>query len=271
MTFKQPQRRAFTLIELLVVIAIIAILVALLLPAIQQAREAARRTQCRNSLKQWGIALHNYHETHSALPMGKNRLIHWTFRSMLLPQLDQAPLYDSIDFSYRPHCFQYVTTAGNKNPADDHVPVYFCPSDPNIQRPFTGFLGVHMPGNYLGLSGSRNNTTDGVLFSNSAVAFSHITDGQSNTIAMGERGIPSQLNIGWMLCGSNSDAFVSMQVGLTPGDASGAHNNHFWSYHTGGAHFLLADGSVRFVSDNIDYATLVSLSTRDKNDLPGPF
>jgi prepilin-type N-terminal cleavage/methylation domain-containing protein/prepilin-type processing-associated H-X9-DG protein len=265
------QRRAFTLIELLVVIAIIAILVALLLPAIQSAREAARRIQCRNSLKQWGLALHNYHETHSVLPMGKSRLRHWTFRSMLLPQLDQAPLFDDIDFGYRPHCFQYIMNAGSKNPADDSIPVYFCPSDVNGQRLYTGFLGVHMPGNYVGVSGSANLKTDGAFFSNSATTFAQFIDGQSNTIAMGERGIPRQRNVGWMLCGSNSDAFVSMEIGLTPGDDSGTHNDHFWSYHPEGAHFLLADGSVRYISNNVDHATLVGLSTLSRNELLGQF
>ena len=103
------QRRAFTLIELLVVIAIIAVLIALLLPAVQQARESARRTQCKNNLKQLGVAMHNYLDTHSVFPFGKGPsyagapvYARWSQHAMLLPFLDQAPLYNSIDFSYPP-------------------------------------------------------------------------------------------------------------------------------------------------------------------------
>ena len=89
MNHRHPRRAGFTLIELLVVIAVIAVLVALLLPAVQQARESARRVQCKNNLKQWGLALQNYHESRSMLPMGKINTLHWTYRAMLLPELDQ--------------------------------------------------------------------------------------------------------------------------------------------------------------------------------------
>ena len=97
--------RAFTLIELLVVIAIIAVLVALLLPAVQQAREAARRTQCRNNLKQYGIALHNYHDAHQIFPIGNVGNRFWTFQAMLLPFLDQISLFNRCNFNYPGTCF----------------------------------------------------------------------------------------------------------------------------------------------------------------------
>src|SRR5215471_881834 len=107
--------RAFTLIEVLVVVAIIAVLVALLLPAVQQAREAARRSQCSNNLKQFGLALHNYHEAHRAFPIGNVLYRFWTFQSMLLPHLDQVALYKRCDYSYPASCFYANIAAGPDN------------------------------------------------------------------------------------------------------------------------------------------------------------
>src|SRR5262245_32200947 len=106
---KRSSHRGFTLIELLVVIAIIAILIALLLPAVQQAREAGRRTECKNNLKQIGLGLHNYHDTFRVFPFGKGGsypavpvYARWSQHAMILPYIDQAPLYNSIDFNYPP-------------------------------------------------------------------------------------------------------------------------------------------------------------------------
>lgn len=265
-----PHRRGFTLIELLVVIAIVAILLALLLPAVQQVREAARRGQCRNHLKQWGLALQNYHEAHSALPMGKTGLRHWIFRSMLLPQMDQNALYGQINYEFNPHCFDYVKST-TQNPADRFLPFYACPSDPHSERLYSGFLGNHMPGSYPGVSGSTPTARDGIFHVDSAIRFRDITDGLSVTAMMGERGIPQALNIGWVLCGSTQDAYVDMQIGLIPGDASGAHNDHFWSWHPGGAHFLMADGAVKFLSDNSDRNLLIGVSTRSGNEVLSGF
>ena len=267
----RDRKRGFTLIELLVVITIIAILIALLLPAVQQAREAARRSQCRSNLKQWGIALHNYHDAHSAVPMGKVALRHWTFRSMLLPYIDQVNLYEQLDFEFNPECFTYSMVTVPDNPLDDFVPVYACPSDPNSGRISVGPLGSHAPSSYPGVSGSTSTSKNGILYVDSAIRFRDVTDGLSTTVAMGERGIPEALNIGWTLCGSTQDAFLDMQIGLIPSNPGGTHNDHFWSWHAGGAHFLVADGAVRFLSDTTDHNVLVGLSTRSGDELPGEF
>jgi len=162
------KRRAFTLIELLVVIAIIAILIALLLPAVQQAREAARRTQCRNHLKQIGLALHNYHDTHLTFPAsvyssGRSPsgglVTNVTGWIMLLPFLDQAPLYNQFDFNHAtgtydgggncPDSSLFPVSGGTPTKSlagtdagitanvalgSTIIPVFFCPSDPGTQK-----------------------------------------------------------------------------------------------------------------------------------------
>jgi len=140
-------RRAFTLIELLVVIAIIAILVALLLPAVQQARESARRSQCRNNLKQFGLAMHNYHETTGVFPYtsthslpGTTRM--WTFNAFLLPYLEQAPLYHSLNFSISGHSSANLALLRAR-----FFPVMTCPTNPNANG-FTSAPSSTYPGQY---------------------------------------------------------------------------------------------------------------------------
>jgi len=271
MSLRLQRRTGFTLIELLVVIAVIAVLVALLLPAVQQAREAARRAQCKNNLKQWGLALQNYHESRSMFPMGKINTLHWTYRAMLLPELEQQAMFDKVPLGTM--CFTYIAPLpSSQNPADDFLPIYACPSDPNSGRKFSDpVLGEHMPGNYVGCSGSTNTARDGVLYVNSMTRFRDLTDGASNTIGVGERGISNQLNIGWSLCGANQDAFISVEFGIGPGDASGVHNDRFWSHHVGGCHFTLMDGSVRFLSANLSQSVINALSTRGGEDVVGEF
>jgi prepilin-type N-terminal cleavage/methylation domain-containing protein len=186
----KKHRRGFTLIELLVVIAIIAILISLLLPAVQQAREAARRTQCRNNLKQIGIALHNYTEAQQAFPMGrcsKGLSVH----ARLLPYLDQAPLYNQVNFNVA------WNHAGNEPVRGMAVPLFLCPSDPSGGIP-AGWAG----NNYRANQGSEilygNATTvpgdpnvgmrgpNGMFFLNSRMQFADLTDGASNTALFSE-------------------------------------------------------------------------------------
>lgn len=216
-SFCKSHRRAFTLIELLVVIAIIAILVALLLPAVQQAREAARRSQCKNNLKQLGVALHNYHGVHQTFPPGHIRPPWgqaadrecWGWAVFILPDLDQGPLYQNLEVD------EYTledTLAGN-NPSVDprdalqtRISVFLCPSDSNEglvdpSRHFGGGVGTNAGGlgnfrpsisNYMGSRGTRDqpqqtNDTHGMFFFNSSVSFKDVRDGTSATFLLGER------------------------------------------------------------------------------------
>ena len=271
---KKASPRGFTLVELLVVIAIIGILVALLLPAIQAAREAARRAKCSNNLKQWGLAVQMYQDTYSRIPTGITVPGQWTFRAMMLQFVEQTEVWERMDFDTPTHCFDASAIAGVENPSDDAVPIYFCPSDPLSKQVFEDYFGAdYMPTEYMGVLGGRSDdpwSNDGAFHINSRLSLADFIDGTSNTVVMGERGIPDDLFWGWATCGATAwDVFVSMRFGYAYGDSSGAHLNHFWSYHPGGSYFLFADGSTRFIAYDIDYDTLVALATRSGGEVPG--
>ncbi len=183
-------RRAFTLIELLVVIAIIAMLVALLLPAVQQAREAARRTQCRNHLKQLGLALNNYHDVHLCFPPGRLRSLVdgqgrcFSAYAYLLPYLDAATLYQQINFDANPE------DAVNAVALEQTIPFFLCPSDQF--RKLQGNSAVHnyplCTGSTLSLS-PRNPggvRVTGLFYENSSVRFGDVSDGSSQTVCISE-------------------------------------------------------------------------------------
>ncbi len=199
-TNRARRARGFTLIELLVVIAIIAVLIALLLPAVQQAREAARRSQCKNNLKQLTLALHNYESTHSVFPPGSLGFpFVWSAQAQLLPFVDQANLKNLLVFEVPPLAAfgtGYNATQVNQNEAAalTPIPMLTCPSD-RERVTNSNYGGISYPGS----AGSGVNSTavttddgsvsnaDGIFFTRSKIGFRDVTDGSSNTAAFGEQ------------------------------------------------------------------------------------
>lgn len=291
---ERHRSRGFTLVELLVVIAVIGILVALLLPAVQQARAAARRSQCQNNLKQIGLALHNYHDMHLTFPMGSGvqGVGAWGMMTFLMPQLDQSAVYNTINFENTDCCAEIRMLQGinppgppQPDPSSQNFAVLNCPSDPNAGillldgAPCAFQCGNLYAGSYLGVAGSNSGggcggipSGNGTFFDISSTQIADITDGTSHTLIVGERGIPSDRVWGWHICGgteceqylSTAGGFAPMTDG--PGCANPPRVTQFWSWHDQGGHFLAGDGSVHFLSYNIDTQSYKQLSTRAGNE-----
>ena len=288
--------RGFTLVELLVVIAIIGILIALLLPAVQAAREAARRAQCSNNLKQMGLALHNYATANrSHFPAGSPGAFKHGLFTHMLPYLEQQPLYDQLDLM----CETYDTY--HEPHKFDVVDCYVCPSWPHgaVDRedPYTGALTT-----YQGVAGAYpdvppfesasyagNIPKNGIFGWAFVRSMSGVTDGLSNTLAMGEFvEIDSEPTSGvewwarppgavraWVFGGSQDIGLYASKVLVHAINAKvnrGTDNvkyNHLpmGSYHPGGAHFLVGDGSVTFLSESISLETYWNLATVDGGEV----
>ena len=346
MTRHPGKLRGFTLIELLVVIAIIAVLIALLLPAVQQAREAARRTQCKNNLKQLGLALANYHDVYNKFPNGNIPTAAWgwglSWYARILPYVDQAPLYNQINFSgTHPGWAWSGDPAGNNNGAAfSKAPLNFviCPSSPLSATRNAGSYNI-THAQYMGIMGATDgdgftNPTNRKAFASGccdpqttaslitsggsfvpvrAYNLKDFSDGSSNVIMVGEAsnwgrdasGSPIEINgvHGIMMGGptlaiidENPGGGFERQFNLTTvryrpnapacydgtaggtcgalwpgvGDNYGV-NNPLSSPHTGGVQVLMGDGTVRFVSENINMLNFRRLCTRDDGSTVGDF
>jgi prepilin-type N-terminal cleavage/methylation domain-containing protein len=281
MSRQRRRKRGFTLVELLVVIAIIGTLIALLLPAIQAAREAGRRTQCLNNLKQCGLGLLAYHASLNKFPVGNvapsphnSAGGWWGFQARILPFLESRNIYDLCNFTYQGSCFDWVVLqqSRKRSPATMILDYYKCPDDPLRNEiyhdPAFGDYGCT---DYLGVMGTSPSSGDGILLHgnyNSAVSLTTVTDGASHTLIMGERGVSNDL-YGWPYCGAGDsngtgcgDNLMATNLGLSAGLPDGNHNYHFWSYHAELAHFLWADGAARPLTYDLDYNVLQALATR---------
>lgn len=280
-------KKGFTLIELLVVIAIIAILIALLLPAVQQAREAARRSTCKNNLKQIGLALHNYHDSHRIFPYGYNTVpgagcadgtgdirTGWGF--FILPFIDQAPLYQFCNTNGASDCPIWHTTTAlidtGGTGARASIPVYNCPSDPmgGINTDISS--GIFGKSNYKGVTNEA--TSQAYTFGTSAVTsrMRDFTDGTSNTIQVGEAAtIGSYVGAVWMGVISDVHDNMANAVSSATWAINGTDSDAFNSTHTGGCHFLMGDGKVRFISENINRDLYQDLATKNGGEVIGEF
>lgn len=311
--------RGFTLIELLVVIAIIAILIALLLPAVQQAREAARRTQCRNNMKQLGLALHNYHDTHNIFPPGvvnpgvaasnntslpyvadcANQCRNIPFTLMLLPFIDQAPLYNQLNFSLPMGSAQRSGTGPTANQGATFTTVssaaFQCPSD----VPYSDPLDIAGTAHYAVNKGRRTSywfpainrledrnafyrgdtSADKAMFGNNGAALIRdVVDGTTNTMMLCETpfkknyvGYGPYWNTWNYTSGVEFGQVINNKAGCGGGSGGCPYAWGGGSAHDGGMHVTLADGSSRFVSQNIDFNLLRALVTIGKRETVGDF
>ncbi|WP_165073649.1 DUF1559 family PulG-like putative transporter [Paludisphaera rhizosphaerae] len=289
-----PPRSAFTLIELLVVIAIIAVLVALLLPAVQAAREAARRVTCVNNLMQLGLALHNYEGSYETLPPGvvddgkgpvldqpKGYGFNWLTR--LTPYMEMKNIYNHFNLNVS------VYDATNGTTRSKLVQSFLCPSDNTLKWrnaqgiPATNYAGVHHD-----VEAPIAADNNGVLFLNSLIRYEEVPDGTSQTLFVGEKRNDG-IDLGWASgtraslrnMGTFPNAASTQQIWTTTGpidpgtfmaqnatgDAAMKFVGGFSSAHPGGCNFLFGDGAVRFIKSSIQHEVYRCLANRADGEM----
>jgi len=309
---KSMTRRAFTLIELLVVIAIIAILIALLLPAVQQARESARRTSCRNNMKQLGLALHNYHDSMSFFPYGEMNGVGQTGAGqtttmnqnglvMLLPYIDQAPLYNTLNFSQPFGKYNAgsapinMVVAPNLNAKSVKLTALLCPSDNGTQfisddatyygcgttgQSYKSSYGLSVDATHLqGIWANKGRTVKTAFGGNSNSNLRDFSDGSSNTALMAEMVLECYSGrISPWACSQHAGTGANLATGNVnkwlPRATFGTvdqYNSNVSSTHAGGCHILLGDGGVRFISENTNKPTLINLAYIADGQVLGEF
>ena len=292
----RSRRSAFTLLELLVVLAIAAVLFALIAAAVQNARASASRLQCQNNLKQIGLALHQYHEVHQAFPPAffsthSGRYLSWMAR--ILPYVEQEAIWRQAAEAYQITDWPW---ASPPHPDGALVGLFVCPDDLRAQNPasvtlFNSNPDSEHPGwitlpvaftSYLGNAGIDLDSDDGVFAADAVTRLGDLTDGTGTTLLVGERPVSPDRTHGWWYAGPGQDFTGSADVVLGaeeinvirsdcpegpyafgPGTADNPCDMfHYWSLHPGGANFLMADGSVRFLWYSSEPGLLSALATR---------
>ena len=291
--------RGFTLIELLVVIAIIAVLIGLLLPAVQAAREAARRAQCSNNLKQIGLAMHNYHSTHDTFPPGYVTAVStavsnpeigpgWAWGSMLLEHSRAGPALQHRQLQPSDHRSELDTARTGSSPSSSAPATSGMIQSSSATRWERCWPAICPPGQYTASAGQLEpgefpDSNNGVFYRNSRNGIRDITDGSSTTLMVGERSrnvadatwvgaIPTArlcTNPRWIVqeCGPASTMVVSHTGTAATGaiyvpNSKSSMVDDYWSLHPGGCNFLFCDGSVRFIKESVNPSIFSFLSTR---------